>query len=69
MGEEKNKKEIRPIMVVCGHCQYHDVQDNSLLEINFYEGYICYVCRKCNKENFIKMNAVPHSYPSIGIGR
>lgn len=69
MPDEKNKIEDRPIMIVCGHCQNHDLKGAALLEINFYGGYICYVCRECHKENIIRLNAVPHSYPSIGVQR
>jgi hypothetical protein len=62
MGESK-----RPIMLVCGHCSHHDLDGDELLEIDFKKSMMMYVCRKCEKENIIKLNVVPHSYPSIGV--
>ena len=65
---EKEKKR-RPLMLVCGKCGHHDLDGDELLEIDFKQGLMVYVCRECNHENIMKLNAVPASYPSIGIRR
>jgi len=61
----ENKK--RTLMLVCGNCGHHDIDGDELLEIDFKKSIMMYVCRKCEKENVIKMNVVPHSYPAIGV--
>ena len=63
----ENKK--RPIMLICGKCGHHDIDGDELLEIDFKKGHMMFVCRKCEKENLIKLNAVPSTYPTIGVQR
>jgi DNA-directed RNA polymerase subunit M/transcription elongation factor TFIIS len=63
------EEKKRTIMLVCGKCGNHDINGDTLLEIDFKEGSMSYVCRNCNHENMIKLNAVPSSYPRIGIQR
>ena len=69
MEDEEGKKRDRPLLLVCGHCGYNDIDGYSLLEINFRNGFIGYVCRECNKDNSIKLHNPPPSLPKIGTGR
>jgi hypothetical protein len=65
MSEEEN----RPIMLICGKCGQHDLNGKVLLEIDFKNQRMGYVCRECTHENIILLKAIPPSFPQIGIGR
>ena len=69
---EKNPPSERPkerrIMVVCGKCRNHDIDDNSLLEIDFRHAVMSYVCRNCSFENRVSLNPPSSNYTAIGIG-
>ena len=57
-------------MLVCSHCGHHDIDGDEMLEIDFKKGHMVYVCRKCLKENVMRLNAaVPSLYPRIGVGK
>ena len=57
----------RRIMLICSHCGHHDVDGDELLEIDFKTEQLMYVCRKCEKENIMKMKTSPSIYPRIGV--
>lgn len=59
--------EKRTIMLVCAHCGHHDIEGDELLEIDFKQQQMMYVCRNCDKENIMKMKTNPSRYPRIGI--
>ena len=73
-SEEKIKIEgnvnisANTIRCVCGHCGNND-NENAVIEFNFQEQRVIYLCSKCKKENgmpFGKERAIP--YPRMGIG-
>jgi len=54
---------------VCGHCGNTD-RENALMEFNFQEQRVIYVCGKCKKENSMNFGKEkPRPYPSLGISR
>jgi len=65
MDDDKKRR----IMLICVHCGHHDIDGDELLEIDFKQQQIMYVCRNCNKENIMKMKTSPSSYPMIGVRR
>jgi len=64
---ENDEAGRRRIMLICAYCGHHDVDGDELLEIDFKQEQIMYICRKCNKENLMKMKTSPSSYPRIRI--
>lgn len=60
---------INLITCVCGHCGHNDTKD-AIIELNFREGRLIYVCSKCKKDNSMAFGKeMPKPYPRIGIGR
>ena len=51
------------ITTVCFYCRYHDT--DPILEINFKDGMIYYVCRECKQENQLKLVEVSKPLPKI----
>ena len=43
------------ITAVCGHCRHHN--SAPILEINFRDGKIFYICPECEKESSISLKA------------
>lgn len=59
---------INSIVCVCGHCGNND-RENALIEFNFQEQRVIYVCSKCKKENELPFGKDrPAPYPRIGVG-
>lgn len=49
------------ITVVCSHCRNHD--KDPILEMNFKDGKIYYMCPECKKESIISLKAESNPYP------
>jgi len=49
------------ITVVCSFCRNHDKE--PILEINFKDGAIYYMCSQCKKENKILLTIERIPYP------
>lgn len=49
------------IVVVCAHCMNHDKE--PVIEINFREGNIYYLCPQCRQESKIKLKAESKPFP------
>ncbi len=47
--------------VVCGFCRYYDKE--PVIEINFKDGKIYYMCPECKKESVISLQAENTPYP------
>jgi hypothetical protein len=64
-----DERKVRPIMLICSECKFHDLDGDSLLEIDFNKCLMTYICRSCNTANVIKLNNNPSggSYPKIGV--
>ncbi len=43
------------ITTVCSYCRGHD--NDPILEFNFREGKIYYICKECKKESVINLKA------------
>jgi len=57
------------LVCVCGHCGNND-RERALIEFNFQEQKVIYVCSKCKQENnmpFGKEKSQP--YPRVGVSR
>lgn len=60
---------INLIQCVCGHCGNSDTK-GALIELNFKEQRLIYVCSKCKKDNSMVFGKeMPKPYPQIGIGQ
>lgn len=60
---------INMLVCVCGHCGNND-RERAIIEFNFQEQRVIYVCSKCKKENsmlFGKDKSQP--YPRMGVSR
>jgi hypothetical protein len=58
------------LLIRCGKCGDVDTSDEKSLMIDFKEQEIYYYCRKCEKDNSIKLKkTVPGSLPSILKGK
>jgi hypothetical protein len=71
MGGQKDngeKPDIRRIMIVCAKCRNTDIDDNSLLEIDFRHSVLINICRKCGYENRASLSPPQSNFPSIGVG-
>ena len=54
---------------VCGYCGNTD-SEGALMEFNFKEQRVIYLCGKCKKENSMVFGKdKPPPYPRLGIGR
>ena len=51
------------ITVVCAHCRNHNKE--PILEINFRDGVIYYMCPECKKESKISLKAESKPLPRI----
>lgn len=59
---------INTLRCVCGHCGNSD-DDKAIIELNFMEQKIFYLCGKCKKENFMIFGKdKPPPYPKMRIG-
>ncbi len=55
--------EINAISCVCGYCGNTDKKD-ALIEFNFPEQRVVYVCGKCKKNNYMQFGKdQPPPYP------
>jgi hypothetical protein len=60
---------INTFQCVCGHCGHTD-KEKAIIEINFMEQKILYLCGKCKKENFMVFGKEkPAPYPRTRLGR
>ena len=64
----ESKPTSRKFLVVCKKCRNHDLDDNSLIEIDFQRAMLSYVCRNCGFENKVQLNPPSSNYASIGVG-
>jgi len=55
------------ITVVCSYCRNHDKE--PIMEINFKEGIIYYMCPECKKESKIELVAKSKPLPRIRSSR
>lgn len=63
------KLPINKMVCVCGHCGNHDNQD-ALIELNFREQRVIYLCSDCKQENSMSFGKEkPAPYPRTSIGR
>ncbi len=54
---------LNRIVCVCGFCNNHD-NDNAIIELNFREGKVMYLCSSCKKENYMQFGKdQPAPYP------
>lgn len=67
-GEAPKKPDQRRVIITCKKCRNMDIDDNSLLEIDFRHAMMTYVCRNCGYENRVSLNPPSSNYTSIGIG-
>jgi hypothetical protein len=67
-GRHSENPPIRRIMVICQKCKNHDIDDNSLIEIDFSRSAMSYVCRQCGFENRVALNPPKSNYPGVGVG-
>ena len=65
---DKDKPDIRRVMLICAKCRNHDIDDNSLLEIDFKRSLMTYVCRNCSYENRVILSPPTSNYTDIGVG-
>ena len=76
MAKEDNKNADNSILLgqnkivcVCGYCGWHDNQ-NVVMEFNFREQSVIYLCSQCKKENRMVFGKDrPPPYPKARIGR
>jgi hypothetical protein len=70
-NEEKSQSIIfgmNKIVCVCGHCGWHD-NNNVVMEFNFREQSVIYLCSNCKKENRLVFGKdKPAPYPRARIG-
>jgi len=60
---------INLIKCVCGHCGNND-NKHALIEFNFQENRVIFLCSKCKKENYMEFGRDrPPPYPRMSIGR
>lgn len=62
--------DLTVIRCVCGHCGTTSLS-KALIEFNFQEQRVIYVCGKCKKENsvqFGKENPPPYPRSRVGLG-
>ena len=58
---------INSIRCVCGHCGNNDIE-NAIIEFNFQEQRVIYLCSKCKEENSMHFGKEqPPPYPRIGV--
>lgn len=51
--------------VVCGQCRNHD--SDPVIEINFRDGVMYYMCPECKKESKIQLKAESIPFPKTRI--
>ena len=60
--------EINRFQCVCGYCANTD-SGGALMEFNFKEQRVIYLCGKCKKENSMVFGREkPPPYPRLGVG-
>lgn len=60
---------INRFQCVCGHCSNTD-SEKVLVEFNFLEQRVIYICSKCKQENSMVFGKEkPPPYPRLSIGR
>lgn len=60
--------DLTTIRCVCGHCGSSDM-GKALIEFNFQEQKVIYVCKKCKKENNMQFGKMmPPPYPRTRTG-
>jgi len=52
------------ITCVCSYCQNHE-KEKVVIEINFHEGVIYWICSECKKTNKLVISLQPPKLPSI----
>jgi len=52
--------------VVCGFCRHHN--SDPVLELNYADGKIYYICPECKKENVIKWRQGYLPFPRTRVG-
>ena len=51
------------IVAICSHCSHSE--SDPVIEINFKEGKIYYICQECRRENVINIKAENTPLPRI----
>ncbi|KKL18896.1 hypothetical protein LCGC14_2470940 [marine sediment metagenome] len=51
------------ITVVCAHCRHHEKE--PIIEINFRDGLIYFMCPECKKESKISLKAESKPLPKL----
>ncbi len=65
----KARIEINLIRCVCGYCGNND-NAHAVIEFNFQENKVIYLCSKCKKENCMEFGKDrPPPYPRMGVSR
>jgi len=54
------------ITAVCGFCRSHNRE--PVMEINFRDGKIFYICPECNKENKLDLFVESKPFPQTRVG-
>lgn len=59
--------ELNEFRCVCGHCGNND-KKKAIIELNFMEQRLIYVCSECKKENSLPFGKDrPPPYPKMGV--
>lgn len=73
-AEKENDQSLfgpgNKIVCVCGHCGNHD-NNNVIMEFNFFEQRVLYLCSNCKKMNVMKFGQQklpPLPRTRVGIG-
>jgi hypothetical protein len=56
------------LLIVCGHCS-ESTKNDSLLEINFADLHIHFLCPSCKKMNKVPMTKTPAKLPKTRVSR
>lgn len=61
--------ESNSLVVVCGFCNHHE-RDRALIELNFRQKKVIFICPECKKENEIVFAPeTPPPLPRSRMGR
>tara|TARA_Y100000310_G_C20664051_1_gene806464 strand:+ start:458 stop:658 length:201 start_codon:yes stop_codon:yes gene_type:complete len=66
MADENTTTDPK-ITAVCGHCRQHN--STPVLEINFRDKKIFYICPGCNKESKLNLTSDIMPFPKTRMGR
>ena len=66
-NEQNEQNGQRPTLLICSKCKYNDFSNNVMLEIDFVNCRISYICRQCSHENIMEFKKTPPNLPKIGI--